>query len=246
MKKINTAFILCAGFGKRLNPLTLNLPKPLLKINNLTLLENTINLAKNLNVEKIKLNTFYLKDKIKSFIDKKNFNIDIEIIDDGDQILDTGGGIFNMIKSCSESEQHFLIFNPDTVWDKNYIKIINEMIKFHLLNSIKNTLLLVDKNLSFDKSLKGDFSFANDMLKEDSYYNKRLIKNSENNYIFTGCQIIDKKIFSKSFLEPAYNFSILKTWNILIDSKELFGYESKNEFNHVTNLNIYQKLLKNN
>ena len=71
--RINTALILCAGFGKRLNPLTLNMPKPLLKINNLTLLENTINLIKNLGIKKIKLNTFYLKDKIQVFIKKKKF-----------------------------------------------------------------------------------------------------------------------------------------------------------------------------
>ena len=51
--KINTALILCAGFGKRLNPLTLNTPKPLLEINNLTLLENTINLIQNLGIKKI-------------------------------------------------------------------------------------------------------------------------------------------------------------------------------------------------
>ena len=61
MEKINTALILCAGYGKRLNPLTLNTPKPLLEVNNLTLLENTINLVKNLGIKKIKLNTFYLK-----------------------------------------------------------------------------------------------------------------------------------------------------------------------------------------
>ena len=42
--KINTALILCAGYGKRLNPLTLKKPKPLLKINEITLLENCINL----------------------------------------------------------------------------------------------------------------------------------------------------------------------------------------------------------
>ncbi len=69
--KINTAFIMCAGYGKRLNPLTLKIPKPLLEINDLTLLENTINLIKNLNIEKIKLNTFYLKEKIEYFIKKK-------------------------------------------------------------------------------------------------------------------------------------------------------------------------------
>ena len=73
MKKLNTAFILCAGFGKRVNPLTLKIPKPLLKVNDLTLLENTINLIKNLQIKQIKLNTFYLKDQIKNFIKKKKF-----------------------------------------------------------------------------------------------------------------------------------------------------------------------------
>ena len=48
--KINTALILCAGFGKRLNPLTLHTPKPLLKIKNQTLLDHSINLIKNLKI----------------------------------------------------------------------------------------------------------------------------------------------------------------------------------------------------
>ena len=69
--KINTAFIMCAGYGKRLNPLTLKIPKPLLEINDLTLLENTINLIKDLNIKKIKLNTFYLKEKFNILL-KKN------------------------------------------------------------------------------------------------------------------------------------------------------------------------------
>ena len=41
--KINNAFILCAGFGKRLNPLTLEKPKPLLQVKNQTILEDCIN-----------------------------------------------------------------------------------------------------------------------------------------------------------------------------------------------------------
>ena len=63
--KINTALILCAGYGKRLNPLTLVEPKPLLKINEITLLENCINLIKSLGLNKIIINTFYLKKKLK-------------------------------------------------------------------------------------------------------------------------------------------------------------------------------------
>ena len=237
--KINTALILCAGFGKRLNPLTLNTPKPLLEINNLTLLENTINLIQNLGIKKIKLNTFYLKDKIQIFIKKKNFNIDIEIIDDGDEILGTGGGILNMIKSLSESESDFLVFNPDTIWDFSYIKTINEMIKFYFSNLNRNTLMIVDKNLSFDKSLTGDFTLIN----KDEI--KNLVgKFPENNYIFTGCQIINIRLFENIYSTPVKNFSILKVWKNLMDSDGLFGFESKNNFYHVTDLEIYNKLLK--
>ena len=68
---INTALILCAGYGKRLNPLTLKTPKPLIKLNDVTLLENTINLIIKLYIKKIKLNTYYLQDQIKNFIEKK-------------------------------------------------------------------------------------------------------------------------------------------------------------------------------
>ena len=95
--KINTALILCAGFGKRLNPITLKTPKPLIVLNHITLLENTINLIKELGISEIKLNTFYLKDQIKNFIEQKNFDLKIEIIEDGNEILDTGGGILNMV-----------------------------------------------------------------------------------------------------------------------------------------------------
>lgn len=237
--KINTALILCAGFGKRLNPLTLNTPKPLLEINNLTLLENTINLIKNLGIKKIKLNTFYLKDKIKIFIKKKKFNIDIEIIEDGDEILGTGGGILNMIKTLPESE--FLVFNPDTVWESSYIKTINEMIKFYYSNLNRNTLMIVNKNLSFDKGLKGDFTLFN---KNDSKIKNLLGKFCDNNYIFTGCQIINVRLFENFSTTPVKNFSMAKVWKNLMDSDGLFGFESKNKFYHVTDLKIYNKLLK--
>ena len=72
--KINTALILCAGYGKRLSPLTLDIPKPLLEINNITLLENTINLLQDLKIKKVIINTFYLKEKIYDFIKKKKLS----------------------------------------------------------------------------------------------------------------------------------------------------------------------------
>ena len=104
--RIKTALILCAGFGKRLNPITLDNPKPLLKLKNITMLESCIKLIIKLGIEKIILNTFYLEEKIIEFINKKNFPVEIQIIKDGDQILNTGGGI---LSDQSENIISFLI-----------------------------------------------------------------------------------------------------------------------------------------
>lgn len=227
--KIDTALVLCAGYGKRLHPLTLKNPKPLLKLNDLTLLENAINLIKNLGINDIKLNTFYLKDQIKIFIEEKKFDVKIEIIEDGNEILDTGGGICNMINSSNK--ENFLVFNVDTVWSIDYLNCIKEMENFYFSKKIQNILMVVNKDLSFDKNLRGDFDLF------DNQLNKKKI----NQYIFTGCQIINKKLFS-----PIKNksFSILYIWNNLITENKLYGYESKNKFYHVTDLEIYNKLLK--
>ena len=228
--KINTALILCAGYGKRLNPLTLTKPKPLIEVNNITLLENTINLIKKLNIKKIKINTFYLKNQIENFILKKDFDLDIEVINDGDQILDTGGGILNLVENSNEN--YFIVFNPDTIWNSKYLQTIKEMENFYFNNEVQNILMVVNKQISYDKNLKGDFSFK---------LNK-LLNYEDRNYIFTGCQIINKNLFSNY---KNTSFSISKIWNELINDQKLYGFESLNEFTHITNLEIYNKLIKN-
>tara|TARA_B110000037_G_scaffold200153_1_gene240527 strand:- start:79 stop:771 length:693 start_codon:yes stop_codon:yes gene_type:complete len=228
--KINTALILCAGYGKRLNPLTLTEPKPLLKIDQITLLENCINLIKSLEIEKVIINTFYLKEKIENFIEIKKFNLDIQIINDGKVILNTGGGILNMMNSSNDLD--FLILNPDTVWNQNYVEKIKNMEDFYLTNQIKNILLLVNKSFSFDKKLKGDFNLLENVIKKDS----------QNDLIYTGCQIINKSLFESYLVN---NFSISKIWNELINKNELYGYESSENFHHLTNLEVYEELLKN-
>ncbi|MDC6469655.1 sugar phosphate nucleotidyltransferase [Candidatus Pelagibacter sp. Uisw_099_02] len=229
--KINTALILCAGYGKRLNPLTLVEPKPLLKVNGITLLENCINLIKSLGIKKIILNTFYLKEKIESFVEIKKFDLDIKIINDGKKILNTGGGILNMMNSSNDSS--FLILNPDTLWNQGYLKKIKEMEDFYFTNQIKNILLLVNKNLSFDEKLKGDFNLLKNKIK----------KEIQNDLIYTGCQIMNKDLFDSYSVS---DFSIAEVWNQLVIKNELYGYESVESFYHLTNFKIYKELLKNN
>jgi MurNAc alpha-1-phosphate uridylyltransferase len=228
--KIKTALILCAGYGKRLNPITLTTPKPLLKINETTLLENCINLIHSLGISKILINTFYLSEEIEEFLKDNKFNSEIMIINDGSNILNTGGGILNMINSSNETD--FITFNPDTIWSQNYKKYIEDMEKFYFLNKVQNILLLANENLSFDKNLKGDFNLKKNIIKKDEF----------NNLIYTGCQILNKSLFDSYVVS---NFSILNIWNELINKDMLYGFESLEDFRHLTDINIYKQLLKN-
>ena len=224
--KINTALILCAGFGERLNPITLDIPKPLLKIKDLTLLDHCLKLIIDLNIKKVLINTFYLKEQFYDFFKTHNYKIDIEIIDDGNTILDTGGGILNLISNSND--ENFLVFNPDTIWTKKYTEEINEMISLYFSKKISNLLLLVNKDLSFDKDIPGDFGLQNYLINQNS-----------KNYVYIGCQIISRSIIEK---EKLAKFSINKIWNNLINDNQLYGVESKNKFYHVTNLKIFKKL----
>ncbi len=227
--KIKTALILCAGLGKRVLPLSLEIPKPLLKLNNITLLENTINLLEALKIENIKLNTFYLQNQIKDFFSKQKYIAKIFIIEDGRKILDTGGGIYNLIKASDDED--FLVLNPDTIWSLNYLETIKNMQKFYFEKKIQNLLMVVSKNKSFDKRFKGDFELKLN----------QLFKKNKNNYIYTGCQLINRNLFKNI---KNKNFSITKIWNEQLNEKKLYGHESKEEFIHITDLEIYNKLSK--
>tara|TARA_B000000460_G_scaffold243899_1_gene213353 strand:- start:239 stop:922 length:684 start_codon:yes stop_codon:yes gene_type:complete len=225
--KIKTALILCAGYGKRLLPLTEDIPKPLLKVKNINLLDNTLKFLQSIGISKIKINTFYLGEQIKKFIDQKNYPLNIDIINDGEKILDTGGGIYNLIKD--EEEENFLTFNPDTIWNSQYIETLDKMQNYYFKYKIKNLLMVVKKNRSFDTRFKGDFTLNN----------HKLSKGNINDFIYTGCQILNKKIFNnidKNF------FSMSEIWNKLLSENELYGFESSNDFLHITDVEIFKKL----
>ena len=225
---IKKAMILAAGFGKRLNPLTLNCPKPLLKIGKETLLSNTINFLEYSKVNEAIINVHYLENQIIEYINKKKFNLNITIINEKEKILDTGGGIFNALKYFNES---FLCINPDTIWNLNYFQELKKMEDDFFLNKKKCYLLVVDKIKSFDTNLKGDFNLHNGLITR---------KKGENlKYIYIGLQIINPEIFLNISDKI---FSINKVWDKLIQSDQLFALESNIDFLHVSTLNVYKKL----
>ena len=225
---IKKAMILAAGFGKRLNPLTLDCPKPLLKIGKETLLSNTINFLEKCQIKEIVINVHYLGEQISEYLNKRNFNLNINIINEKEKILNTGGGILNAAKYFNES---FLCINPDTIWNSQYIGELKKMESEFISNKRKNILLVVDRGKSFDKNLKGDFNIENGLIKIE--------KNKDLKYVYTGLQIIDPKVFLNVNEEV---FPINKIWDNLIEKSELFALKSNIDFQHVSNLDIYKKL----
>jgi len=223
---IKYGMILAAGLGKRMQPLTLKTPKPLLEINNISLLERTINLLIKSGVEEISINVHHLPEQIEKFIREKKFKVEVNISKETDALLDTGGGILEATKHFDDNP--FYVINPDTLWSDRYIEEVKRLEDSYSKNK-KPTLLLVNKKLSFDGSFKGDFNITNNQISRDE----------KNEFIFTGLQIINRSFLTS---ENSKVFSMNKIWNDLIANKELYGIESNLKFYHLNTHEMYLKI----
>lgn len=224
---IKKAIILAAGFGKRLLPLTKELPKPLLEIGGKKLIEYSIDLLRENNITEIIINSHYLHEKISEFITKKYPNISLSY---EKNILDTGGGILNAMSFFEQ--KNFFVLNSDTVWTRSYSDDLHKLKEVFKNGNSKAALLLAHKKDSFDKNLSGDFS-----LDQNNLLNK-----SSNDYIYTGCQLLNPNIFNLK--KKGDIFSMNEIWNDLIAQESLNGCLSSCSFLHATNLEIYNQLIK--
>ena len=228
---IKKAMILAAGFGKRIHPLTIKKPKPLLEIGKETLLSNTLKFLSQLGINHVVINVHYLAEQIIEYVKNNNFNLNINIIEEKEKILDTGGGVLNVLNYFSN--EPFLIINPDTVWNFKYLEEVELMKKNFFENKkIECLLLVVNKKKSSDQSLKGDFNIKNNLITRR--------KNDQSlEFIYTGIQIVKPNIFM-NFNSKV--FSINEVWNNLIEKNKIYGVESNIEFIHVSTLEVYKNL----
>ena len=223
---IKHGMILAAGIGKRMQPLTLKTPKPLLEINNTSLIERAINLLIDYGVQEISINVHYLPDQIKTYISKKNFNVKINISNEKNLLLDTGGGV---LEGTTQFKDHpFFVINPDTLWSKNYLEEAKKLEEIFYKNN-KPSLLIVNKKLSLDKSFSGDFNLRNETI----------FKDKENQFIFTGLHITSRNFLTT---EKSKVFSMNKIWNDLINKNDLYGIESKQKFYHLNTFEMFNKI----
>ena len=225
--KIKNGMILAAGLGKRMGPITVKIPKPLIQIGDQNLLERAIDLLINHGVEEISINIHHLSNQIRDFVNKKNYKIKIIFSDENDLLLDTGGGILQGTKSFKN--EAFIVINPDTLWSKSYSDELIDLENLYFEKK-KPCVLLVNKSQSFDNSFIGDFNFNENIVSRD--------KNNE--FIFTGLQILDQSVFINT-KDKIFSMNVI--WDYLIKKKSLLGIKSNQKFYHLNTKEMLDKIL---
>ena len=223
--------ILAAGYGQRMKNLTDSTPKPLLKINNKELLRHNIDFFMDLGCKEIVINTHYLHEQIKHFVEKYYSNSNIQLTYEP-TLLNTGGGIKNALSLLGD--KNFLVTNADILWKKENKKdILNFINKYQEIQTCK---LLLAKEINF-KGLKkstGDFKLENGLA-------RRWKKNDPHLY-YTGLQIINPNIF-KLIEDKCFSLNVL--WDLLIVSRNLEAEVSNSTIVHIGDINSLNQFKDN-
>ena len=209
------ALILAAGYGMRMDNLTKDIPKPLLKIKNKTLISYAIDLIKNMSFDKIYINTHYKHNMLERFISENYPDITISY---EETILGTGGGIKNIQTNDT------VILNTDNLWERSFENELEKSIKFFDENkSFDSVLLINSKNNNFDLEVnnEGLINFPSKIC----------------NTSFQGCHII-----RKNSLHPYPEiFNIQDFWKDCSLNEKIYGYETTKINAHVGTKDEYLK-----
>ena len=168
------AMILAAGLGKRLKPLTNDIPKPLLKVGNQSLIERNIRSLLNYGFDEIVINVSYLGNMITEHVLEIFPNNKI-IFSKESEPLGTGGGIKNALKLLGD--EPFMLINADIYHNIN-LAAVKTAPKYAHLVGVKNP----------EHNIQGDFSLDNNIV---------LARSELNDFTWSGISIINPTIFTQ-------------------------------------------------
>jgi len=212
------AMIFAAGLGTRLKPLTDHIPKALVKVNGHTLLEHTISKLIQSGVTELIINVHSFADQIIDFLKARNhYNIRIEISNETDQLLDTGGGL-NKASWFFDTNESFIVHNVDILSDIN----LKDMLQYHNETNALATLAVRKRESSRYFLFNNDLELCGWENRSDS--SKVITKPSlqVEPYAFSGIHVINPKIFKH--LKQTGKFSIVQAYLELAKSYTIKGY----------------------
>lgn len=213
------ALIFAAGKGTRLKPFTDHHPKALAKVNGTPLLERNIKYLQSYGINDFVINIHHFGDQIIDFLSKNNnFNSKIELSDEREELLETGGGLVFARKFLDDGED-FLIMNADILTDLN----ITDFVDYHKKNEDFATLAVSNRNSSRklffnDEMILRGWLNVNTGEQRLAEFNKGFKA-----LAFSGIHCINPEIFNK--MKRKGKFSIMEEYLDLMLTEQIHGYE---------------------
>jgi NDP-sugar pyrophosphorylase family protein len=213
------AMILAAGLGTRLKPLTNSTPKALIKIKDFTLLELQIKKLVSEGFDQIIINVHHFGDVVKDYLKQNNFfNCSIEISDESEKLLDTGGGLKKAYHFFRDGEP-FLVYNVDILSNISLRKLIN----YHLASESIATLAIQNRDSSRKFLFDKNHTLCGWMNQKSS---QNIIATDEQSelipYSFSGIQVINPKIFK--YFPDKDIFSLVELYLSAARKEKISGY----------------------
>ena len=216
---VKKALIFAAGKGTRLKPFTDNHPKALALVNNVPLLERNIKYLQSFGVTEFVINVHHFGEQIVEFLKKNdNFGAKIEISDEKNELLETGGGLV-FAKKYLENEEDFLIMNADILTDLN----ITELVKFHKSHDNVASLAVSDRNSSRKLLFNEDMILRGWVNKTSGETRMAEFNNGFKELAFSGIHCLNSSIFAK--IKRTGKFSIMEEYLDLMFDKHIQGFE---------------------
>ena len=221
MKSIDQAMILAAGLGTRMAQLSAERPKPLIELRGRTLIDHIIDKMVSAGVKFVVVNVHYKAEMIKAHLAGRK-DISIQICDETDAILDTGGAIANALPLFRG--EPFFAQNSDSLWVEGMGQALSRMRERWDPSRMDALMLLAPCATSIGYEGRGDFEMDAD---------GRLKRRAEMKlapFVWTGLQIVHPRLFDGA---PSGRFSINPIWDKAIQKDRLFGVRLDGIWMHV-------------
>ncbi len=218
-----SAFVLAAGLGTRMRPLTDQLPKPLVPLAGRTLLDHVLDRIGAAGIPRAVVNVHYRAEQIEAHLANRHRPPQIEISDERELLLDTGGGALKALPMLGDAP--FLLCNSDAVWLEPEHENIRDLIRFFDPDTMDAVLLLADREKSLGYSGRGDFNAVFDLMLQ------RPAKGETVPFVFAGVSIASPRLFRD--MPADWPFSLNTVWDRAMGEGRLFGLPMRGTWMHV-------------
>ena len=208
-----TAMVMAAGLGKRMRPLTAMRPKPLVSVAGQTLIDHCLDHLKAAGVQTAVVNLHYLAAQLEAHLKNRADGIEIVISDERKQLLETGGGVVKALPLIDADP--FFVINADNFWVDGPVDTLRLLASHWNEEKMDALLLVVPHARANCHRGRGDFHMT------AAGALKRRKPNGVAPFVYTGIQMVSKRLFDGEHPDGPFSTNIL--WDRAIAAGRCFG-----------------------